>query len=372
MIKRLLFLNGLSILGVVCSHAAQWVWIAMFWWTDHYRSVVVPNYDQLGTLPYYVVVVIQKLGVFAVPAFLFATGFFVAYANRGKGSMSWKVVGTRLKNLLIPYAIWSVIILIGNWFQGNVNTPLEYIRSLLLGATVPAYFYVFVLCQLYLLAPLLAPLARDHSKSLLIGSGVLLAAVIGIFYWKFYVEMTGINSAAVDLAVALVPDRFFVRWIFLFSLGMVSGFHLDSLKKWLARFKWALLAIAILSFPLSVIETEWIFQTTDMDWRGGIFTLTGSLYVLSTIFAFLAFDKREIPLSKIGYELGRASFGIYLLHVTALEFFARATQKFVPQLLAYPVFFQLILAVFAVAAPFAVMAVVARSPARAYYRYLFG
>jgi len=372
MIKRLLFLNGLSILGVVCSHAALWVWVAMFWWTDRYRLVSVPNYDQFGTLPYYVVVVLLKLGVFAVPAFLFATGFFVAYANRGKRSMSWKAVGTRLKNLLIPYVIWSVVILLGDYIQGDVYTPLEYIGRLLLGEAVPAYFYVFILCQLYLLAPLLVPLAKDHGKLLLTGSGALLATVIGIFYWKLCVELAGVDSTAADLAVSLVPDRSFVRWVFLFSLGMVSGFHLDDLKKWLARFKWALLAIAILSFPLAVIETEWIFQATDMDWRGGIFTLTGSLYVLSTIFAFLAFEKTEIPLSKFGYDLGRASFGIYLLHTTALEFFARAIQKFVPQMLAYPVFFQLILVVLAVAGPLVVMAVVARSPARAYYRYLFG
>jgi peptidoglycan/LPS O-acetylase OafA/YrhL len=377
MIKRLLFLNGLSILGVVCSHAAQWVWIAMFWWTDRYRPVTVPNFDQLGTFSYYSVVVLQKLGVFAVPAFLFATGFFVAYADRGKRGMSWQVAGARLKNLLIPYAIWSLVILIGDYIKGDVYTPLEYVRRLLLGDAVSAYFYIFVLCQLYLLAPLLTPLARENSKKLLVGSAALLLGVIGIFYWKLYVELVGGESSAVDLAVSLVPGRFFVRWLFFYALGMVSGFHLEALKRWLARVKWTLLIIAILSFPLAVIETEWIFQTTGMDWRGGIFTLTGSLYVLSGLLAFLGFEKIDVwlsrfPLSKAGYNLGRASFGIYLLHTSVLELSARAIQKFGPQILAYPVVFQIVLVILAVAGPLALMAVVTRSPLRAYYRYLFG
>ena len=91
MAKRLLLLNGLCILGVIFSHAALWVWVAMFWWTDRYRPVVIPNYEALGSVSYYGVVVLQKLGVFAVPSFLFASGFFVAYAYRGKSGRSSKL-----------------------------------------------------------------------------------------------------------------------------------------------------------------------------------------------------------------------------------------------------------------------------------------
>jgi membrane-bound acyltransferase YfiQ involved in biofilm formation len=377
MIKRLLLLNGLSILGVVFSHAAQWVWVGMFWWADRYRPVTTPNYDHFGTFAYYSVVVLQKLGVFAVPAFLFATGFFIAYADRGKQGLSWQVSWARLKMLLIPYAIWSVVVLLGEYLQGIVYPPLEYVRRLLLGEATPAYFYVLILCQLYLLAPLLAPLAKNASKKLLLGSAALLLMVLGTFYWRLYVTLTGGESFAVDLAASLIPGRFFVRWLFFFALGMVAGFHLEALKRWLARFKWALLGVAVVSFPLAVIETEWIFQQTAMDWRAGIFTLSGSVYVLSSIFVFLAFEEIErwfnrASLSKFLYNLGKASFGIYLLHSSVLEISARAIQKFVPQMLAYPVLLQFVLVTLAVAVPLAIMAVFTKSPARAYYRYLFG
>ncbi len=372
MIKRLLLLNGLSIVGVVCSHAAQWLWIVMFWWTDRYRPVTAPNYDLLGTPQYYGVVILQRIGVFAVPAFLFATGFFAAYANRGKRGVSLKLVGTRLKNLLIPYTIWSIVILIGDYIDGDVYSLTEYARRLLLGHAVPAYYYVFILCQLYLFSPFLAPLAKDKSKLLLISSAAVLLGVIGIFYWKLYVELAGLGSATVDRLISLVPSRSFVRWIFFFTLGMVSGYHLQAMKRWMHRARWGLLGLAAVTLPLAVFETEWIFQTTGMDWRGGVFTITGGLFAVSTILAFLSFEHVQLPLSKVWYNLGRASFGIYLIHTTVLEITARATQKYAPQLLAYPVSFQILLVIVAVGVPFAAMTMVSRSPAKTKYRYLFG
>jgi len=372
MIKRLLLLSGLAIVAVVVAHAAQWVWVAMFWWTDRYLPVSVPNYDLMGTPSYYGVVILQKLAVFAVPAFLFATGFFASYASRGTHGKTWKLVGARLKVLLIPYLIWSLVIFVGDYLQGIVYTFPQYLSRLLLGKAVETYWYVFVLIQLYLLFPFIVPIAIRRPKLLLVATGTLLLAVIGFFYWKLYVELSGANAATADVAIRLIPGRSPVRWIFFLTLGIVSGCHLQSLKAFLSQTKWILLATAVISFPLAVIETEWIFQQTGMDWRAGAFTLPGGLYAVSMILAFMAFEHTRVPFPKLGYELGGATFGIYLLHRPVLEFSARATQKFLPQVLAYPVVFQMLLMVLAVGVPFAFMRLVARSPAKRWYRYLFG
>ena len=372
MIKRLLLLSGLAIVAVVCAHAAQWVWVAMFWWTDRYLPVSVPNYDLLGTPSYYGVLLLQKAAVFAVPAFLFATGFFVAYAHRGKADMSWKLVGSRLKALLIPYLIWSVVILIGAALQGQVYSPAEYARRLLLGEAVPAYFYIVVLCQLYLLAPLLVPLARNHGKALLLVSAGVLLAVIAVFYWKLGVALGGHQSTVVDVALSLVPGLSIARWLFFFVGGLVAGYSLPPLKAWLAKHRRALVVIAVLSLPLAVCETEWIYRVTDLDWRPGIFTLTGSLYAVSSILAFLSFEGMPAPCAKALSILGGATFGIYLLHTTVLEVAARAIQKYGPQILAWPVLFQLLLTAVAVGLPLLAMRALQKSPAKPVYRYLFG
>ena len=344
----------------------------MFWWTDRYQPVEVPNYDQLGNLSYYAIVAFQKIGVFAVPAFLFTSGFFVAYAARGKSAFTWKMVGVRLKNLLIPYLVWSVVVLVGDSLQGTTYAPLEYLRLLLTGGAVPAYYYVILLCQMYILSPFLAPLAKKHGRLLLSVTGLILLGVIGLFYLKLYSELTGHQLPLMDNVIQFIPSRVFVRFVFFFTLGIVVGFHLKQFKQWLHRYRWALLATVLVSAPLAIMETEWIFRATGEDWRGGVFTITGATYAIAFILAFMAFEQVPIPFSKGLIELGKSSYGIYLLHSSALEFSARAMQRFIPWLMAYQVVFLWVLVALAVGTPFLLMKTVARSPLRRYYRYLFG
>ncbi len=372
MIKQLFLLNGLAIVAVVWAHATQWVFCAMFWWTNRYRPVTVPNYDQLGNLAYYGVVIAQKLCVFAIPAFLFVSGFFIAYAARGQSNLSWKIVRVRIGHLLVPYLIWTVVIFIGDFLQGTIYTPVEYLRRLAFGEAVPAYYYVFLLCQLYVLSPLLVPIARARGWQLLFISALVLLGVISLFYLKLYQELSGTDIPLVDRMIELLPNQSFARFIFFFVAGIVFGFHLERIKPKLILFKWKLLAVMVLLAPLATLETELIFRSTGMDWRNGVFTITGSLYAITFILVFLAFDKLSLPYSKLIYELGRASFGIYLLHTTALEFFARAIQKFLPGILAYQNLFQVFLTILSVAGVWLFMMVVAKSPVRKSYRYLFG
>jgi len=160
MTKRLLLLNGLAILAVVCNHAAGWGYTAMFWWTDRYRPVSTPNFDQLGSFSYYGLSVLRQITVFSVPAFLFASGYFVAYAARGRSAPSWKMVKVRLTNLLIPYVIWSAVIFVGDALQGITHAPVEYLERQVSGGADEPYLYVPLLYQFYLLSPLVVPMAK--------------------------------------------------------------------------------------------------------------------------------------------------------------------------------------------------------------------
>ena len=60
-------------------HATAYGLQAMFMWTDRYRDVAVPNYDMLGSLSFYVTIIVRQLDVYSVPAFLFISGYFIAF-----------------------------------------------------------------------------------------------------------------------------------------------------------------------------------------------------------------------------------------------------------------------------------------------------
>jgi len=345
----------------------------MFWWTDRYRPVTTPNYDQFGTPGYYGLAAVQKLAVFCVPAFLFTSGFFIAYAARSsRSTLNWKMVKVRIRNLLVPYLIWSGVIFLGDFLQGITYAPVEYLRQLAFGEVVAPYFYIPLLCQLYLLSPLLVPMAKTRGRQLLFVSMLVLLSVLSLRYLGIYGEFAGVEMPVVDRLTALLPPCSFLRLIFFFVFGILASFHLRQFKQWLARLKWILLPATVVLGLLAIFETDVIYRSTGVDYRGSSLTVFASLYALSFILCFLAFDKVRIPFAKHLYQLGSRSYGIYLLHPTVLKFVARFLQKFAPWILAYQMLYLPVLIILAAGGPLVFMKCVAKSPVRRSYRYLFG
>ena len=292
MTRRVFLLMGVAILAVVWSHAAGWGQIAMFLWTDRYRPVTVPNFDQLGTPSYYALLVIRQLTVWAVPAFLFISGFFVAYAARGsRSALSWKTVRVRIINLVVPYLIWSVMCFIGNALDGIIYTPLEYLERLVSGKADGPYFYVPLLCQFYLLAPLVVPIAKTKRWLLLLIVGFLQLGSLSLRYRVFFgVDIPG--------ATVVTQGWLLFRWAFFFPFGIVCGLRAQQLNRWLARYKWSILAATIFLGLLAILEPEVIYRTTGEERRFVPGTILTSLYSVAFILCFLAFDNVSIPFSR--------------------------------------------------------------------------
>lgn len=364
--RQIPILRGLAILAVVCNHATGWGYTAMFWWVHRYRQVTPPNYDQVGTLPYYSLVAIQQLALFSVPAFLFISGFFIAYAARGsQPTLSWKVVRVRITNLLWPYFVWSLVIFVGDFVQG-VSYPLaEYLRRLAVGGATGAYFFVPLLCQFYLLSPFIARWGKVRSGQLLLASALIQLTMVGLLYLRLF----GV----------ILPDihRFslwmFIWWAFYFPLGVVCGFHFKLVRQWLGRFKWGLLMATVALGVLSIIESEVLYSwAQDYDWARSVPKFSTFLYTVAFILLFLAFDKISLPFTRIIDWIGSRSYGIYLLHPKVMELAARTIYHIAPWLLAYQLLYQPVLVASGVGIPLLFMAGVAESPARKFYRHLFG
>jgi peptidoglycan/LPS O-acetylase OafA/YrhL len=366
MIKRLPVLRGLAILAVVCNHATGRGYTSMFWWAHRYRDVASPNFDQLGTLPYYGLVVLQQLSLFSVPAFLFISGFFIAYAARGsRSSLSWKVVRTRVIALLWPYLTWSAVVFAADALEGRTYTLLGYLGGILLGRAVGAYFFIPLLIQFYALSPLLAPLAKRRGWALLASSVLIQLVVVALAYQH---QLGGpLPSLPTYWPWAIV------WWAFYFPLGVVCGFASKRLAEWLARFRVVLLVATVVLLVVSVVEAEWLYALTgDFDWSHSTFRLSPFLFATAFIFCFLAFDSRSMPFARVLDRLGGMSYGIYLMHPKLMELVARLAYHFTPWLLSQQVLLQPVLIVASAAIPVLLMRLVARSPFRTSYRYLFG
>jgi peptidoglycan/LPS O-acetylase OafA/YrhL len=369
MIKRLLYLNGLATVAVVLYHSSAWGFISMFWWADRYRAVSVPNFDQLGGLTYYALRMIEQVVMFAIPAFLFVSGYFVAVATRkNQPTIDWVVVFKRVKSLVIPFLLWSILILMANVLLGESYTTEDVIITIITGQTEPPYYYVPLLVQLYLLSPFLVPLAKNRAKVLLLVTAIVQLLIMMLTY----AVILNLNVSFWELFLPLTKGWLFPGRIFFFTLGIVAGFHLSTIKSMVARIKWLLITSIIVLFIVGIIEWEWLLRGSGQDWIGPKETLIDQLYALAFILGFISLRKFKLPDYLFLPKLGARSFGVYLIHSPVLRFTARIVYHILPPLLAYQMLFQPLLIIMGLGIPLLLMAFVNRSPGRRYYEFAFG
>lgn len=370
MIRRLLLLNGLAALGAVINHASGWGFTAMIWWAGQYMPGVETNFAAVGSPSYYLLRVLEQIIMFSIPAFLFVSGFFMAFATGRKPNVEWSVVGMRIKNLVIPYLIWTFVILALAYLDGARYSVYEVlVRKLIYGQTAPPFYYVPLLIQLYVLAPLLLiPWAKRHWQSLLVVSGLMLLAI----QLALYPVYMGWDAPLADTITSLTPAWFFPSNLFWFCFGLAAGFNLPSFKQWIARMKWVALVGAGLFVVLATIEWELLFRLSGRAWIPPDVTLLDSLYAICFLVAFMAFERAKLPAEKQFSEIGTRSYGIYLVHAPVQEYTARILYHVLPAVLAYQILLQPILIVVGLGVPLLLMTAVDRSPFRKYYQYLFG
>lgn len=368
MIRRLSLLGGLAIIAVVCNHAVQWSFIVSAWGADPAQALV-PDYQRVGWVTYYILLTIEKLAVFSVPAFLFISGFFVAYAARGpQSTLSWKAAATRVGTLLPPYVLWSLVVFAISAVEGNTTTPIRYILLLFSGGAIPAFFFVPLLCQFYLLSPLLVPVAKTNHRFFLLAAALVQLMTMSVIYVSLYV-----NTPITNFAQWIVRHwSLFPLWAFFFALGLVAGFRVDALKSGLTRFRaWLLVATAFLGLMM-ILEADVAFRYANVNWRDSPITLPSSLYAISFILCFLASDDVRFPFPRFFNYLSSRTFGIYLIHAKVIVLSVPLVATILPFALHHPALLQPVLIGLGLGVPLLLMELTARTPARKFYRYIFG
>lgn len=369
MVRRLLYFMGFSIICVVLNHTSAWGFVSMFWWTDRYLPVSVPNFDQMGSASYYALRFIEQFIIFSIPTFLFVSGFFLAFATgRNRSTVSREVVFTRVKNLLIPYVLWSCAYLGLEVILGRNLTLGQFARILLTGQATEAYYFIPVLIQLYLISFILIPLARNHWKEVLLLSGLFQLFILLLRY----VMILDLDILALQPFFFLTSSWLFTGFLFWFASGIVFGFHSSVIKPWFIRRRWYAFVALILVFLLGILEWEALLRASGQAWIPPEETLIDQIYAGLFIITFLGFEHVALPSMKAISQIGTRSFGVYLVHSLALIYTSKLIYHFAPGILGMQWIFQPILFAAGLGIPLLLMEIAARSPARRFYSYLFG
>lgn len=363
----LMSLRGLAIIGVVVEHTAGWGFTAMFFWTDRYRPVSVPNFDQMGGIAYYGLRVAEMVFNFSLPVFFLVSGYFMQLTYQ-KEKYLWKKIYSRIERLAIPFIFWSVLMILINISQGSRYTVLSFIRAIITGSSAPPFYFIPALIQLYLLSPLII---NQLEKRYLWVLG--LTAFIQLFSVGLgYAAILNVNTPVIKQLLFLNNSELFAHHVFWFTLGIAIGLFPEKFFELFERTKWWMLGLSLVTIVLGIVEKELLLTLSGKVWSGRPITLIDQVNMFAVTFTLLAFRDWRLPFAKQFSYLGSKSYGIYLVHFMILIFVAKVIYHLAPIILSNQLIYQIILLSMAITIPLIIMDIAGRFASGRYYTYLFG
>ncbi|SCZ79096.1 acyltransferase [Acidaminobacter hydrogenoformans] len=266
---------------------------------------------------------VNSFSQFAVPAFIFASGFGLAARYRGKEQVEgllgfW---GRRIETVLLPYLIWSLIYLIlQQRFLGICYGAAGMVKLILNGGAFYHLYFMVILIQLYLVFPLLLALRRrfggglwdkarpEGDRGFAFSFDIAIVAVLYLLY-AFWLRRYVPSS-----------DRFFMTYLPFFYAGMVA-FERPPRATLLTAFGIA----GAVAFADYLVGRLAVFKSiTPMTMLS--MPLAWEVYSLSIVMLLLAWFKAVNINEKLGGWVSRLSgvtFDVYLAHPLILFFISR-------------------------------------------------
>lgn len=264
-------------------------------------------------------------------AFFFITAFVLYLSSGSRPVPVGRFWRKRFWPVLLPYLAWTVIYWQVNrlfpWggYPSTLGGAFYQLGVNLLGGWFQLYFLI-VTMQLYLAFPVIGWIVRrtrGHHLLLLVVTGAVEMA------WLFYMQYFGWMTPWFLHPLTSHAQEELWSYQFFFFVGAVAAAHKDELIAVLRRYRLrltglmaALFAAAFLLFGLNLLLGEGPGQAAGVFQPATMFSFFGVMLGLGLIAQHLA-DTRS-PRSLVWRLFrwgGEISFGIYLSHMVALQFF---------------------------------------------------
>lgn len=316
------YLRGFAILAVVATHTSA-------------RFIQIPNINLLLIIN----VIIDVFSHFAVPLFIFISGFVLSLNY--KGSFSKKTfLQKRVKSILPPYIFFSTLYITFRIIQsaiiGNLKFPslMDISFYFLTASSYYHLWYFALIIQFYVFYPYIMKIYegfKNEGKTFFL---IFLALTtqqiwliirdIAVTFLKsstYFNSITSFNAILITLL-----DRIFLSHIFYFVIGIyVCQNYEYVLDKIFKVKKWVLPATVIIT---GVISALWINGIVKY---GSYYNIPQSYFLIPDLlesiyfpfifsilfiisFNFSVIKNKYSNYSKAILVIGRYSFGIYLIH----------------------------------------------------------
>jgi len=242
---------------------------------------------------------------FAVPLFIFISGFVLYYNYQARPGFSYgEFLKKRLSGVLLPYGGWTLVYYFFFIAAGYYTFSWPFLlKKLLLADMVYHLYFVLLIVQFYILFGVFLYLFKKVNNKLLL-SGILVINIL--FLQLFYFPYV---------------DRFFLQYVVFFALGCYFAGQRAQVKDFLKSRKYYLFVFYLLIvgyftaqfYQYQVLKVVMDSFTIKLTWL--FFNIISIIFVYYLAISFQTDNNR---LKKIISQIDAASFHIYLAHPLAL------------------------------------------------------
>jgi probable poly-beta-1,6-N-acetyl-D-glucosamine export protein len=280
--------KGVAIIAVVAIHSIGY-------------SLMNPKFEP-DLWSYYLVIACRQLLNFAVPVFIFISGYWTP-TNISSGKEYGAFLKKRIPRVLIPYMFWSLIILTIFSLSGQDLHFREILTKLITGGAIGPYYFVILIIQLYLLTPLIQ---ITDSKI----SGIISICLINLFSLLSLYVLRLHQHTDIPLQNYALP---FYSWIIFYELGRLM--HRTGGKIFDKKDSYIIMSGVIAGIIFSIFEAKILLLKYDnLEFAVSALKFSSFIYSISIIFAFMYLREFIKEWPQFLVRIGDRSFGIYLIH----------------------------------------------------------
>lgn len=321
-LPEITYMRGLCMLGVIGIH------VGSFALSNEHANLALVSFLEILTR-------------FTVPAFFFLSALGLFYHTSVEDEFSYKdFIKRRLKVVVYPYLAWSFLYLaynsvilreVGSFF------PQYLWKTLFYGTAMYQLYFMVILIWFYLFMPLWRWLVR------LILKAPIPWLIIGFFlqmafnFWSSYeASQIHFTSELLDYAFSMRLNYWVGHYVWIFLLGAVIAERYETVMAYIGRYGGWITALFALSLALMIGSYYYVIDVWHYTALEAVFTVhqlspMGLFYTLmGCVFFLWAF--RVTPMSESGHAiwdgLGRASYGMYLIHPFMLILITWPLHKF--------------------------------------------
>lgn len=320
----------------------------------------ITQYGLSRTSPWetYLLLSIKEIGVIAVPIFLFLAGAFMMYSLKDKTIREgYRLILPALKNVVIPYIIWSFIFYLFVFLLKSESYSVSgYLKNIIVGYP---FNFVPILVFFIILAPLLAWILKRYSILILIVIILYQLLLVnlrlpGIIGFSFPSWVALLSPPVLGLSLAL--------WGIFYPLGMIYIQFSEKYKRGLNSFVLIIGIASFIAYCLAAINEMGLAKFSLAEW----------VFPIITLFLLPFIERKKIPFLSFFENLGKRSYGIYLMNLTIIMLLVQATANYFHSIFRIETIFVVIMAALTIFITTKLMGWIERKLSRKIYYFLFG